>query len=133
MKNNGYFTKIGKEEITKALETTTRQYLVGNLQLPQLIQHIQDPDIEIGISSYLTAAAEEAPHWHPIQKEYQYVLTGRTVYTNVVTDETFEYQAGDFYAIYPEICYHQVCDKGTQILFIKFPAINDKQDWNPQP
>lgn len=129
MKNNGKFIKISQDEIEKALQTTSRQYFVGNLKLPQIINHIHDPDIEIGISSYLHDDTEEPAHWHPVQKEFQYVLTGRTVYTNVITGETYEYKAGDFYAIYPEICYKQVSEKGTKILFIKIPSIHDKVHW----
>ncbi|SHF25036.1 hypothetical protein SAMN05444392_1121, partial [Seinonella peptonophila] len=59
----------------------------------------------------------------------QYVLNGRTVYTNVVTGEKFEYNQGDFYAIYPKIAYEQISDQGTRILFIKIPSINDKVNW----
>lgn len=129
MKNNGKFVKISHKEIDEALQTTTRQYFVGNLKLPQQINHIHDLDIEIGISSYTEDNAEEPAHWHPIQKEFQYVLSGRTIYTNVVTGETHEYKAGDFYAIFPEICYKQNSDKGTKILFIKIPSINDKVNW----
>lgn len=128
MKNNGKFIAIRKEAIDQALQSNTRQYLVGNLKLPQLLEHIQDDAIEIGISAYPKEKTESA-HWHPIQKEFQYVLSGRTVYTNVVTGEKYEYQTGDFYAIYPEICYQQVCQPGTKILFIKIPSINDKVYW----
>lgn len=130
MRNNGKFIKISQDEIEHALQTTSRQYFVGDLKLPQIIQHIHDPDIEIGISSYESADTEESAHWHPIQKEFQYVLSGRTVYTNVVTGEKYEYKAGDFYAIYPEICYKQVSEQGTRILFIKIPSINDKVSWD---
>jgi hypothetical protein len=77
MKNNGKFIKISKEEIEKALETTTRQYLVGHLSLPQIIQHIDEKDVEIGISYYREDNSYEQAHWHPIQKEYQ-VCTSRS-------------------------------------------------------
>lgn len=129
MKNNGKFIKISKEEIEKALEVTNRQYLVGHLGLPQIINHIDEKDLEIGISYYREDNSYEPAHWHPIQKEYQYVLQGQTVYTNVVTGEKYEYREGDFYAIYPEICYEQVCSANTKILFIKVPSINDKVKW----
>lgn len=52
MKNNGKLIAIRKEKIEKALQSTTRQYFIGNLKLPQLIEHIQDKAIEIGISAY---------------------------------------------------------------------------------
>jgi 8-oxo-dGTP diphosphatase len=129
LKNNGKFISINKQSINEALEKTSRQYLVGNLKLPQLIQHIDESDLEIGISYYKKDNSYESAHWHPFQKEFQYVLSGRTVYTNVITGEKYEYKEGDFYAIYPEICYEQVSDAGTKILFIKTPSVNDKVDW----
>jgi quercetin dioxygenase-like cupin family protein len=129
LKNNGKFIGINNQSINEALEKTSRQYLVGNLKLPQLIQHIDESDLEIGISYYKEENSYESAHWHPVQKEFQYVLSGRTVYTNVVTGEKYEYKEGDFYAIYPEICYDQVSDAGTKILFIKTPSVNDKVNW----
>ena len=129
MKNNGKFISINNQSINEALEKTSRQYLVGNLKLPQLIQHIDESDLEIGISYYKEDNSYESAHWHPVQKEFQYVLSGRTVYTNAVTGEKYEYKEGDFYAIYPEICYKQVSDAGTKILFIKTPSVDDKVDW----
>jgi hypothetical protein len=51
------------------------------------------------------------------------------VYANVITGEKYEYKEVDFYAIYPEICYDQVSDAGTKILFIKTPSVNDKVKW----
>jgi 8-oxo-dGTP diphosphatase len=129
MKNNGTFISIKRNHIEDALAKTSRQYFVGKLQLPQIIEHIADEDVEIGISYYKEDNSREPAHWHPIQKEFQYVISGRTVYKNVVTGETYEYKAGDFYAIYPEICYEQVSDAGTKILFIKTPSINDKVKW----
>jgi uncharacterized cupin superfamily protein len=129
LKNNGKFLSIDRDRIEEALTKTSRQYFVGNLKLPQMIEHIADDDVEIGISYYKENNSHEAAHWHPIQKEFHYMISGRTIYTNVVTGETYEYKAGDFYAIYPEICYKQVSDAGTKILFIKTPSINDKVNW----
>ncbi len=125
MKNNGNFKDIDGRIIEKALNESNRQYFVGSLQLPQILEHIDSKDIEIGITDYKNATYEN-PHWHMTQKEYQYVLSGETTYTNSITNKKYTYKKGDFYAIYPEICYEQLSISGTRILFIKYPAINDK-------
>ncbi len=125
MKANGRFISIEAKLIEKALKSHGRQYLAGNLGLPQDIEHVPDKELEIGITSYSEKTSEK-PHWHPVQWEYQYVLAGETTYINVITKETYTYRAGDFYAILPEICYAQHSMAGTEILFIKRPAINDK-------
>lgn len=125
MKHDGAFLKISGRLLQEALATSNRQYLVGNLQLPQQIDFIHDERLEIGVTKY-DQETSEAPHWHTVQREYQYMLAGRTIYTDVITGETLEYRADDFYGILPEICYSQVSDPGTMILFIKYPAMNDK-------
>lgn len=125
MKHHGEFKDIESEKIEKALLKTNRQYFVGSLKLPQIIKHIDEEDLEIGITNYKEETAED-PHWHPTQKEYQYMLSGETTYIDAITMEAVTYKEGDFYAIYPEICYKQHSLPGTRILFIKTPSINDK-------
>lgn len=125
MNHNGKFKDIKKEFIEKAFKETDRQYFVGNLGLPQILDHIDEKDIEIGITSY-DSETYEKPHWHPVQKEFQYMLSGETTYKDVLTGEEITYNKGDFYSIYPEICYEQWSKPSTSILFIKVPAINDK-------
>ena len=71
----GNIIKIESREIAKAMEGVTRQYLVGNLKLPQKLQHIKSEELEIGISSY-PKYTEEPPHKHSKATEYQYVLSG---------------------------------------------------------
>lgn len=61
----GKIIKIENNEIAKAMEGVTRQYLVGNLKLPQKLQHIKSEDLEIGISSY-SKYTEEPPHKHSL-------------------------------------------------------------------
>ena len=45
-------SKISGEEIDRALENVTRQYLVGDLQKPQTLRHVPSSLIEIGITRY---------------------------------------------------------------------------------
>ena len=117
--------KMTNSDIGKALLDSRRQYLVGRLGLPQILEHIDDPDVEIGISQY-DEEKYEAPHWHPIQTEYNYLLAGSTTYTEIISGDAYHFSAGDFYAISPETCYEQTVKPGTKILFIKKPSINDK-------
>ena len=119
------FTKIEGIQLFEVLNKTGRQYLVGNLKRPQEIKHINDKDIEIGITCY-EVDTEELPHWHPIQKEFQFMLEGYTTYKNSITDETISFSKNDFYAIEPTNCYSQFSKAGTKILFIKIPTIDDK-------
>ena len=48
----GKIVKIENEAIKKSLESTTRQYFVGNLSKPQEIKFVRDERLEIGVSSY---------------------------------------------------------------------------------
>ena len=122
----GKFIKIENEAMTRALSETTRQYFVGNLARPQIIEFIRDDRLEIGISNYQRHMYELA-HKHEIATEYQYMISGWTEYMDTDTGEVFEFKTGDFYAILPGTSYAQKVKAGTSILFIKTPSINDKQ------
>jgi 8-oxo-dGTP diphosphatase len=119
------FKAISHNDITNSLDGVTRQYLTGNLKKPQVLQHIHDENVEIGVTSYPKATAEE-PHYHTVATEYQYVISGQTTYYNVETKEEETYYSGDFYVIYPNTIYAQKSTPGTTIIFIKIPSINDK-------
>ena len=94
------FKKLTAADIKDALKNTTRQYLVGHLKLPQELDHIDDTNIEIGVTDYKEYTIE-APHWHKVAYEYQYMISGETKYA-------------------------QKSLGGTAILFIKTPPGNDK-------
>ncbi len=122
---NKGFVKISNEDIRKSLENVTRQYFVGNLKKSQSLDFIKREDIEIGITSY-KEYSEEQPHYHTVVTEFQYVVSGWTKYINLKTKEEFEFKMGDFYVIETGTHYAQKSKKGTKILFIKSPSINDK-------
>jgi len=122
----GKIIKIENNQIAKAMEGVTRQYLVGNLKLPQKLEHIKSEELEIGISSY-SKYTEEPPHKHSTATEYQYVLSGWTKYIDTESMVEYEFKKGDFYAIETNTSYAQKCKAGTNILFIKVPSINDKK------
>ena len=67
--NNEYWgTKmieiITQEQIQNVLLNEHRQYLVGDLKLPQRLQHIYDDKVEMGITRFEKYACEK-PHFHP--------------------------------------------------------------------
>lgn len=116
---------ISQKDIICSLEDSNRQYLVGNLKNPQELKHIHDKDLEVGYSKY-SEYTTLTSHYHTSCKEYQYVLNGKTKYLDLDTDEEFEICKGDFFVIYPKTKYFQKVLPKTEILFIKYPAGNDK-------
>ena len=117
--------KFENKEILQSLEGVRRQYLVGNLQFPQKLQHFVSKEVEIGISAY-KEHSKELPHFHHRTTEYQYVINGWTKYIDTNTLEEYEFKKGDFYIIEKGTSYAQKCKASTEILFIKVPSINDK-------
>ncbi|MBY6199131.1 NUDIX domain-containing protein [Vibrio hangzhouensis] len=114
-------------DIESTLSQSSRQYLTGRLGRPQLLEHIDDEKIEIGITDYSTATSE-APHTHSQAYEYQLMLSGHTRYLDIDSNTEFEFKKGDFYVISPGVRYAQKSKQGTRILFIKVPPGNDKID-----
>lgn len=118
--------KISKENIEHILENVCRQYLVGDLKRPQELEHIQDSNLEIGITDYSEYTTEPV-HFHTTATEYQYMLSGWTQYMDVNSGKVYEFKRGDFFGIKSNTTYAQKSKKGTRILFIKVPSINDKK------
>jgi 8-oxo-dGTP diphosphatase len=119
-------SKISGEEIDRALQNVTRQYLVGDLQKPQTLRHVPSSLIEIGITRYESEATPEAPHTHKQAFEFQYVTAGLTAYLDLSTGAEQVFRKGDFYVIEPGVAYAQKSTPATEILFIKVPPGNDK-------
>lgn len=118
--------KISNKELEKSLNKNTRQYLVGDLKLPQELEHIHDENVEVGISDYKKFTAD-VPHIHSIVTEYQMILKGYSEIKNLKTNEIIELNEGDFYVVKKDTPYAQKSSMGTKILFFKFPGINDKK------
>ena len=118
--------KISGQEIDQALRNVTRQYLVGDLQKPQALQHVPSSLIEIGMTRYENEGKLEPPHRHQQAFEFQYMTAGLTAYLDLTTAEERVFRKGDFYAIEPGVVYAQKSAAGTEILFIKVPPGNDK-------
>lgn len=121
----GNIIKINNAEIERVLEGVSRQYLAGDLQKPQELEFIKDEHLEIGITDYSEYTTEPV-HFHTEAVEYQYMLSGWTKYMDVDSGKEYEFKKGDFYCIETNTTYAQKSKKGTRILFIKVPSINDK-------
>ncbi len=124
-KNVSGIKKISAQKISQALEMSSRQYLAGNLKKPQEIDHIQDENVEVGISHYQTFTAD-TPHYHTHVTEYQMVLEGRTKIKDLHTKEITQLEEGDFYIVKAETPYAQKSQADTKIIFFKYPGMNDK-------
>lgn len=120
------FTGIFNNDINDILSKVKRQYFVGNLANPQEIEHVHSEDLEIGITFYDVETTEE-PHWHPVQTEFGYMLSGECTWVDIQSNEEVTYYEGDFFSIKSNTCYTQTAKANTKILFIKTPSINDKQ------
>lgn len=118
--------KISSAEIDDALRDTTRQYLVGDLQKPERLQHIPSSLVEIGITRYGEKGGTEPTHTHKQAFEFQYMTSGSTAYLDTATGEEHIFRKGDFYVIEPGVVYAQKSSPHTEILFIKVPPGNDK-------
>ena len=116
---------ITNTQMTQALNQHYRQYLTGHLENPQPeLQHIDD-DIEIGISSYEKFTAD-TPHVHPVCTEHAYILQGSLKMRLLETKEEILLRQGDFLVLRPNTPYASKNAANTKILFIKYPATNDK-------
>jgi 8-oxo-dGTP diphosphatase len=124
------FKKISKESICESLSGNTRQYLTGRLQKSQILEHVDDEKLEIGITLY-DDYHSELPHTHSQAYEYQYMLSGFTTYLDIDTKEEISFREGDFYVITPGTKYAQKSKPDTTILFIKVPPGNDKVNIQP--
>jgi mannose-6-phosphate isomerase-like protein (cupin superfamily) len=126
-------TRIGVirgRSIEDALAAHDRQYLVGSLSMPQELGHLDEPAVEIGISDYDVATADD-PHYHPVASEHQYVLSGSALLRDLGTGEEHELQAGDFYSIGANVAHVQKSRAGTRIIFFRHPGGDAKVAVDP--
>lgn len=121
----GAIEVLRKEEIEEAMRLTKRQYLVGELSLPQALKYLHDPNVEAGITEYGEYTVEK-PHYHKRTTEYIYMLEGQSKYFYVETAEEILVKKGDFFLIRDHTTYAQKSIAGTKLLFFKFPSGNDK-------
>lgn len=123
---------ITQEQIQNVLLNEHRQYLVGDLKLPQRLQYIYDDKVEMGITRFEKYACEK-PHFHPIVTEYQIILNGEAKYVDIEANREYMVKAGDVFVIRPNTTYIQKSTEGAVILFFKYPSGNDKTLVNVTP
>src|SRR5699024_6016244 len=116
---------IKNETIEEAFQQSDRQYLVGNLARPQILQHVTDEDVEIGISDYKEDSFDQ-PHFHPCLSEYQYVLKGEIIVFDLENELSYTLREGDFYSVPASNRRVQVSKKDSRILFVKNTSKDDK-------
>nr|WP_300185907.1 Cof-type HAD-IIB family hydrolase [uncultured Agathobaculum sp.] len=121
----GRIEALGAQQIEDSLADSTRQYLTGDLKLPQTLDFLFDDAVETGISSY-PEYRWEAPHYHTITSEYCYILSGETRYIDLAHGKEYQFGPGDFYILRRNTPYVQKCQPGCRLLFFKAPGINDK-------
>lgn len=121
----GRIEALRAEEIAQSLAHSTRQYLAGDLKLPQQLAFLRDEAIEVGISSYPCYKWEQ-PHYHTITSEYCYILSGETKYIDLSDGTEYYFGPGDFYILRRDTPYVQKCKPGCRLIFVKAPGINDK-------
>lgn len=124
-KFTGHIETIAASEIEAAMEHSTRQYLAGNLKLPQQLKFLRDTEVECGISGYPYYKWEK-PHYHTIANEYCYILCGETKYIDLSQNVEYHFRAGDFYVLRNNTPYLQKCQAGCRLFFVKVPGVNDK-------
>src|SRR5215510_2228035 len=107
--------KTSGQEIDQALRNVTRQYLVGDLQKLQALQHVPSSLIEIGITRYENEGKLEPPHRHKQAFEFQYMTAGLTAYLDLTTGEEHVFRKGDFYVIEPGVVYAQKDSGGNSL------------------
>lgn len=124
--DSGSVQCIRHTAIEKALEDSRRQYLAGNLSMPQTLPFIFDAQVECGITSY-TSYHWEAAHYHTTTTEYAYMIAGETKYVDLSSGQEYYFREGDFYVIHKDTPYIQKSKPGCKLLFFKAPGLNDKQ------
>lgn len=121
----GRIESLRAEEIDQALSHSSRQYLAGDLKLPQELRFLRDTAVEVGVNRYQTYKWE-FPHYHTTTNEYCYVLAGETKYIDLSDGKEYHFHAGDFYIQRRDTPYLQKCLPGFHMLFVKVPGLNDK-------
>lgn len=119
------FRHFEGEQIDKILKSEGHQYLVGNLKRPQIFPHIFDENLNIGIGEH-NSFDWEKPHYHCQSTEYQFVIEGDAKYVDLNENVEYYMKKGDFFVIPAGTSYILKANKGAKILFVKYPAVDDK-------
>ncbi|MBO5008582.1 MAG: nucleotide-binding protein [Clostridia bacterium] len=120
---------LSKEEIDNSLQKEYRQYFIGNLSRPQLLDYLEQGDLEIGTSLYKVSTADK-PHMHNKTSEILYILKGEYYILDIMQNNEYVLKEGDFFVLPPNTPYASKAKSDTQVLFIKTGG-NDKIEISP--
>lgn len=112
------------DRIDGSLDAEYRQYFVGNLSRPQVIEHIEAEGLEFGTSLYQEFTADH-PHLHTDSLECIYVLQGSYTILLIDTGEEVVLGPGDFFALRRGNAYASKTN-GARVIFVKAPGDDDK-------
>ena len=117
---------IKNQDINNALKDQKRVYLVGDIKMPNGLEAIKTDGYEIGISDYKEDTFD-APHVHLSNDEYNYVLEGSVKIFLFKENKEYVFNKGDMYIISKGEEYAAKAQKGTKVIFSKYPGGNDKK------
>jgi glyoxylate utilization-related uncharacterized protein len=117
---------LKNKTISESMLLNERQYLLGELSLPQELHHIKDPDIAIGFIEF-KEFSHDIPHIHTVISESQYMLDGHAALLNLDTMEETVVSKGDFFYIPSNTPHVMKAKAGTKFIFIKSRCMNDKK------
>jgi quercetin dioxygenase-like cupin family protein len=117
---------LRNKAISESMLFHERQYLLGELSLPQELRHIENPDIAIGLIEF-KEFGHDSPHIHPVISESQYMLKGHAALLNLDTMEETVVSKGDFFHIPANTPHVMKAQAGTKFIFIKSRCVNDKR------
>ena len=115
---------LKNKEIETSLEKEYRQYFIGSLEKPQMLDHLEQGDFEFGTSFYKKAKAD-VPHMHSKTSEILYVLQGIYRILDIEKNEEYVLTQGDFFVLPPNTPYASKAVDNTRVLFVKTGG-NDK-------
>ena len=98
--NNKKIYYVKKEVIDKALNKEYRQYFIGELARPQILDYLEQVDLEIGTSLYREPKAD-TPHMHSKTSEILYILKGIYKILDIDKNEEYILNEGDFFVLPP--------------------------------
>ncbi len=117
---------LKNKAISESMLFNERQYMLGELSLPQELRYIENPDIAIGLIEF-KEFSHDIPHIHSIISESQYMIDGHAALLNLDTMEETVVSRGDFFYIPQNTPHVMKAQAGTKFIFIKSKCINDKQ------
>ena len=117
---------IKHQDIDQVLENQKRVYLVGDIKMPNGLKAVKTDGYEIGIS-YYKEDTFDAPHVHLSNDEYNYIIEGSVKIYLFKEDKEYTFSKGDMFIILKDEAYATKAQKGTKVIFSKYPGGNDKK------